>query len=90
MTDYQKLGRLSGQRIDSIPLHLDENVYGTNGDLTDEQILDRVIEDLREWFNYSAGDVIWLEQAAQVILSVWQAKDVDQRETFGNWDECPF
>jgi hypothetical protein len=77
---YQDLNHLQDEYIDPIALGLDGDVYGARGELSDEEILQRVMENIRETLNYPHRDdasvgVVSLELAARLIISVWGHKD---------------
>lgn len=61
--------------INTIALNLDEDVYGANGDLTDEQINEHLIENIRDVTDYQFGDLIPVQIVANLIRRVWEHED---------------
>jgi hypothetical protein len=68
---------LDATSIDEIALSLDEDVYGANGELTDKQILTRLIMTIHIETNYQyiRTGLLPVEQVAALIKSVWEYKD---------------
>lgn len=61
--------------IDRIGLHLDENVYGANGEKNEEEIRADLIEDIRMATDHWADDAIPVGAVASLLWSLWQYKD---------------
>jgi hypothetical protein len=55
---------------DPLTLHLEENLSGLNGDLADDIVLDRLIEDIREVANIKEGDSIPIVDVAALLLAM--------------------
>jgi hypothetical protein len=66
---------LESDIIDDIALSLDEDVYGSNGDLTDKQINEHLIKNIRAETGYQFADAIPVEVVATLIRSVWEYED---------------
>lgn len=66
---------LESDTIDDIALSLDEDVYGSNGDLTDEQINEHLIKNIRGVTNYQFANAIPVEVVATLIRRVWEHED---------------
>jgi hypothetical protein len=73
--------------IDEIALSLNESVHGANGPITDEEIKQGVIDQIR---CHAAEGRVPLEVAADLIINVWRHKERDERELV-NWylQGCP-
>ena len=68
---------LAHKTISNIALSLDEDVYGSNGDLDRWQIHDRLIENIHAATNYAYAEsrLVPIDAVASLIRSVWEYKD---------------
>jgi hypothetical protein len=68
---------LTSDYIDDIALQLDEDVYCANGDLSDEQIFDRLIEAIHRNTDYRFVDsgMIPVRQVAYLLKHMWEYQD---------------
>jgi hypothetical protein len=63
------MNRLADLYVDYITLCLNEDVFGANGELTEEQIRERLIHNIREQTEI-CGDLIPIRSAANLLLSM--------------------
>jgi hypothetical protein len=68
---------LASDSIDEIALSLDEDVYGANGDLTDEQIRNRLVANIHiaTDHQYIQTGLLPARLVAALIKSVWEYED---------------
>jgi hypothetical protein len=66
------MDHLQSDTINRIALSLDEDVYGANGDLTREQILDCVVDNIHAQTNYAYAKTgtVPLDAVARMIMGV--------------------
>ena len=69
------MDHLKSDYINDIALQLDEDVYGANGELDDQEIRDRLMETIIDQCNYPVDGRVDVWQAANLILGVWKYKD---------------
>jgi hypothetical protein len=89
----QELDHLKSKCIDDIGLLLDEDVYGANGDLSDEDIIKRLVLAIKDRVASCGGGVpgvvnanvsVHIGVVAALIFRVWAYGD-RQRTDFMSW-----
>jgi hypothetical protein len=68
---------LASNSINEIALSLGEDVYGANGDLTDEQIRNRLVATIHVAtdYQYTQTGLLPVQLVAALIRSVWEYED---------------
>jgi hypothetical protein len=68
---------LMSDDINTIALSLDEDIYGANGDLDDQEIAERLIENIHRAtdYRYFTGAMVPIGTVASLIRNVWEYKD---------------
>jgi hypothetical protein len=63
--------------INNIALALDEDVHGANGDLTEQEIGERLISNIHDATNYAYADsgLVPVSTVARLLRSLWDYKD---------------
>ena len=71
--------------INDIALTLDEDVYGSNGDLDEFQIRDRLVENIHATtdYRYAEDGMIPVRVVASLIQSVWEHEDRKYMDLLG-------
>jgi hypothetical protein len=80
---------LQSDTINCIALSLDEDVYGSNGDLDEFQIRDHLIENIHAATGYQYGDTIPVHVVANLIQSVWEYEDRKYMDEISERSNCP-
>jgi hypothetical protein len=75
--DQMSIKHLQSDDINDIALSLDEDVYGSNGDLDEFQIKERLLANIHASTNYQYADsgMIPIEVVASLIQGVWEYED---------------
>jgi len=88
--EFMKEGvkHLASDHIDKIALSLDEDVYGASGPLSEWQIRERLIEQIRSVTDYQHGEMVPINAVAGLILGVWEYKDRQYMEEVGRRNQA--
>jgi hypothetical protein len=67
--------------IDTIALRLSEDVYGASGDLSEDEIFDRLIENIHMDTDYAYRDKgMPVHLVASLLKSMWRYMDENEKE----------
>jgi hypothetical protein len=76
--------------INQIALGLDEDVYGASGDLSECEIIARLIENIHQATNYQATNgTLPIGEVAQLVRGVWEYMDRQYTEVMAEQARCP-